>query len=145
MKPTAQRLSEVYCRPKKHEWKEVLTWDEHLTKSLPIVSWDWAMDGKCYPISRTENHYTLKDRTEIPVTHFIDLLQDNIAPWRLKEDGFETLSGVVYKRMFNSIIYGERVRNTITVITDTGKVYLNDKPTNCKTYTDLITLIKLIG
>jgi hypothetical protein len=144
MKTTAQRLSEVYCRPKKHEWKEVLTWDEHLTKSLPIVSWDWAMDGKCYPISRTENHYTLKDRTEIPVTHFIDLLHDKIVPWRLEEDEFITEEHNNSPRSIfidRSTVY---IKNGAMI--NRGLVTVKFVPfPGCKTYTDLITLIKLIG
>ena len=147
MKTTAQRLSEVYCRPKTDEWEEVLTWDEHLTKSLPIVSWDWAMDGKCYPISRNENHHTLKDRTEIPVTHFIDLLQDKIAQWRLEEDRLLWHSSInQYVISIGSKRYhvtSPPISNTVKVDVWSGDISITAD--GCKTYTDLLTLIKLIG
>jgi hypothetical protein len=85
------------------------------------------------------------NRTEIPVPHFTDLLRDTIAPWRLAEDGFQTMNGIVYALELRPVIDGETVARRITVITDTGKVYLSDGPTNVTTYTQLLTLIRLIG
>jgi hypothetical protein len=83
--------------------------------------------------------------TEIPASNFIDLLHDRLAPWRLAEDRFTTLGGSVYSKRFTIDSEDGKITRTITVITDNGRVYLNDGPTNVSTYTQLLTLIQLIG
>jgi hypothetical protein len=133
MKSTAERLSESYCRPNEIDWKAIeLIDDERVIRHYR----DWSI---CATVG------SLLGRTEIPVSHFIDLLNDSIAPWRLEEDGFQTMSGIVHTLELRPVIDGETVARRITVITDTGKVYLNDGPTNVTTYTQLLKLIELIG
>jgi hypothetical protein len=84
------------------------------------------------------------DRTEIPVPHFLDLLHDRLATWRLAEDGFTTLGGLVYSKRFTIDSEDGKTTRRVTVMTDTGRVYLGEGPTNVTTYTDLLTLIRLI-
>jgi hypothetical protein len=133
MKSTAERLKSSYCVPKGAEWDAF--------GLIPLaghkVMW---LGGEPTLVS---GEFT--DRAEIPVSHFIDLLSDSIVTWRLEGDGFNTMGGIVHTLELRPVIDGETVVRKITVITDTGKVYLNDGPTNVTTYTDLITLIRLIG
>jgi hypothetical protein len=86
-----------------------------------------------------------RDRTLIPVSHFIDLTHDRLTPWRLADDGFDTIGGVVYSKHFTIDSEYGKITRKVTVITDTGRVYLGAGPTNVSTYTDLLTLIRLIG
>jgi hypothetical protein len=84
------------------------------------------------------------DRTEIPVPHFTDLLRDTIAPWRLAEDGFKAYAdGHMYNINVHTDLhigaYGIYIRAR-----DAGEEVEIDL-NNIKTYTDLLTLIRLIG
>jgi hypothetical protein len=146
MKSTQERLAESYCKPKtEEEWAAIA---EHFT--IDALRKDYGRFGEIYFFQRfngmlSYSKHPIKERTEIPVSHFIDLLQDRLAPWRLAEDGFTTLGGSVYSKRFTIDSEGDKITRTITVITDTGRVYLNDGPTNVSTYTQLLTLIELIG
>jgi hypothetical protein len=133
MKSTAQRLNESYCKPTTPEEWEVFGL---MPLSGHYVTW---LGGEPTLISGK-----FADRAEIPTSHFIDLVHDRIAPWRLVEDGFGTIGGVTYRRLFTANHDGINMRWLITVITDTGRVYINDGPTNVKTYTQLTNLIELI-
>jgi len=149
MKITQERLAESYCRPKtEEEWKTVAGirplgkrfchqkdaksyWIEHL---IGVVSDD------------TVPH----DRTEIPVSHFTDLRHDSLAPWRLAEDGFRRIHPWKGSTMYELLIPDQR---SITVVDglvtawndndDLGNLGLPMK--GLTTYTDLITLMRLIG
>jgi hypothetical protein len=133
MRTAQERLSESYCRPNEIDWKAIeLIDDDRVIRNYR----DWSI---CATVG------SLLGRTEIPVSHFIDLLNDSIVPWRLVNDGFNTMGGIVHTLELRPVIDGETVVRKITAIADTGKVYLNDGPTNIETYTDLLTLIRLIG
>ena len=90
------------------------------------------------------------DRTEIPVPHFTDLLRDTIAPWRLAEDGFHAhpwRGTTMYelpipdRNMSISI-----VDDVVTAWNDADdKANLGLPMNGLTTYTDLLTLIRLIG
>jgi hypothetical protein len=131
MKTTAQRLSEVYCLPKgAKEWGMFGLIDIGTNYAV------WSVDGKA-----TVTDCNLPELfTQIPVQHFIDLMEDNIVAWRLVEDGFVNTH------------YGYRLNMILVTHPDpaTGvQVEIdNDMPVtisaNCKTYTDLITLINLL-
>lgn len=137
MKPTARRLSEVYCRPKTEE--ECIALNMHKSNVGVAVCKSILNDGL--------TGFNGSGRTEIPVTHFIDLLQDKIVPWRLEEDGFSHNTPMIEVASYPM--------GNITVCFHEGNVSVildpNDSPWHshickgCKTYTDLLTLIKLIG
>ena len=105
----------------------------------------YITNGKIWSIYRRFADVKDDNRTEIPVSHFTDLMHDRIAPWRLAEDGFTTLGGLVYSKHFTIDSEDGKITRKVTVITDTGRVYLNEGPTNVTTYTDLLTLIRMIG
>lgn len=141
MKTTAQRLSEVYCRPKtEEEWGKFKMWNTNLldAKELFPAIIEIGKTRQC--IQRELSHDNLIGRTEISVQHFIDIIEDRIVPWRLEEDGFD-VSILPYVKYVMSEFYE---RHSIQV---TGKfVFLNGwAMKGIKTYTDLINQIKLIG
>jgi hypothetical protein len=135
MKTTAQRLGESYCKPQtKEEWKQ-------LSGVFPLGKrFCHQKDAKSYRVedfTGVVSDIVPHDRTLIPVPHFIDLLHDRIAPWRLEEDGFEK-RGAWY--IFDTIV-GEfcidRDRYVYSMETE--------EQANVTTYTQLLTLIELIG
>lgn len=80
------------------------------------------------------------DRAEIPVQHFIDLIEDKIVAWRLVEDGFEVSEyGYTFKSVY---VHNPDPVTKIFVDVETE----NDAVpfTNVKTYSDLLTLIRLL-
>jgi hypothetical protein len=99
-----------------------------------------------------ENGFFWKDlkntKTEIPVSNFIDLLNDSIVPWRLELDGF-----VFYESTGQHILHTnglKRYHVTLPPMSNTVKVdaWDGDKGITADgitTYTELITLIRLIG
>jgi len=128
MKSTRERLSESYCRPNEIDWKAIeLIDDDRVTRHYR----DWSI---CATVG------SLLGRTEIPVSHFIDLLHDTIAPWRLEEDGFEFAHGEQF-----ICFEGEHS----IVVNEEGDLYIvhdqSEIPLNITTYTDLLTQIRLIG
>jgi len=109
-------------------------------------------DGKARPtLSSTGN------RVEIPVEHFIDLIHDRIAPWRLIEDGWtpfeHATAGTAYEYRCNEdalltfVPLGDDLPEFHTWPTDidgeTGN--LSVPYYGITTYTDLLNLIRLIG
>jgi len=133
MKPTAQRLSEVYCRPT----------TEGECKLLGIEKVNIGYDI-CQSWRGGLARYIDKGRTQIPVSRFIDLIQDAICAWRLEQDGFK-VSGD--DRIFSMNAH------TDVFVTDYG-IFMRARDRSdevevwcngVKTYTQLLTLIELIG
>jgi hypothetical protein len=131
MKTTAQRLSEVYCVPQNAKECKALNVSNgeigmKICKSL-------VSDGKAIFQGNL-------GRTEIPVQHFIDLIEDRIVAWRLVEDGFK-------KQDYGYIFY---LKDIEILLDKHFEVYLQDNNDcemyfdGCKTYTDLLTLIRLL-
>jgi hypothetical protein len=91
----------------------------------------------------------------VSVSIFIDLLTDRIAPWRLIEDGFApfAIAGTAYEFRCNEdalltyVPLGEGLPEFHVWPTDidgeTGS--LSVPYYGIRTYTDLLTLIRLIG
>ena len=123
MKTTAQRLSEVFCRPT----------TEGECKLLGIEKVNIGYDI-CQSWRGGLARYIDKGRTQIPVSRFIDLIQDAICAWRLEADNYNPYS----------------LCKDVDVQIDNGVVWLYHKEgsdiinTNVKTYTDLISLISLL-
>ena len=83
-------LDNTYCKPNIEEWEKITA----LLKSIEKYYWrKYDNDGNCFLHDDTVylSNGTIGDwntRTEIPVQHFIDLMEDKIVAWRLVEDGF---------------------------------------------------------
>ena len=132
MKSTAERLSESYCRPRTVEdWIDLMGFDQ--SKHAEFCKYSQSLGA-------IPSDNTIGRTTEIAVQHFIDLLRDTIAPWRLAEDAKERGGdprswGIIYVNQHH-----------IIEITKDMKVVLNGRPMKGITsYTELLTLIRLIG
>lgn len=156
-------LHNTYCKPNIEEWEKITA----LLKSIEKYYWrKYDNDGNCFLHDDTVylSNGTIGDwntRTEIPVQHFIDLIEDKIVAWRLVEDGFGRMSPDADRYEYEMIKYGRLARpwqnysaalRSLMVKCD-GEVWLSifvfgnevRHPCNVKTYTQLINLIELIG
>lgn len=131
-------LENTYCRPNEEEWEKIIS----LLKSIEKYWWRKYDDGRCFLHDNTVylSNGTIGDwntRTEIPVQHLIDLLEDRIVPWRLEEIGFNKIADVYF--------YGVNESN-IAVNPDLRITYSYPeiKFNGCKTLTDLQTLIRFL-
>jgi hypothetical protein len=151
MKSTAERLSEVYCKTTTYKkMREVIgSCDESVgfgsycglpNSDSEMFFYYSESDGYV----RVENNKP--DCTKIPVQHFIDLLKDNIAAWRLEEDGFNFFMG---KFPYYEFHPRKRIKLSWSETTKDSGVALelpdDAEWLNIKTYTQLLTLIELIG
>jgi len=155
MKSTAERLSESYCMPKtKEEWEAISIYFLDEIEYYGGVS-EWKQDfERCGSVFffYSDNYGGIlysssgNDRTEIPVSHFIDLLNDAIdAPWRLLDDGFEKeddCDGFTLERKGCKILVGIFLDGSVVVNLGVEYSVVNTTVSN---YTDLLTLIRLIG
>jgi hypothetical protein len=136
MKSTAQRLSEVYCRPNPEEWD--------LFGLIPLTGHYVAFIGG----EPTLISGKFAERVEVSVSHFIDLLNDSIVLWRIEEDGF-----MFYESTGQHVLHAnglKRYHVTLPPMSTTVKVDVWDgdkgiTANGITTYTDLLTLIRLIG
>jgi hypothetical protein len=144
MKSTQERLNKSYCRPTKNEWRALGIECPFRNSAVVKRFNDSSMD-----VTWTDYPELPNLRQEIPVSHFIDLLSDSIVPWRLEEDGFtetdfETCLGYEFalpngvtiqitQGLDVAVIEGDGLRRNLILFQ------------GCKTYTDLLTLIRLIG
>lgn len=123
-------IDKVYCVPKGEEWD--------IFGLIPLtghkVMW---LGGEPTLVSGTFN-----DRTEIPVTHFLDLLHDRIAGWRLEELGFNNPFGDTYTLRLEHDWNGVIVTRTIRVIC--GVVSVNGDEVSVTAFTDLMALIRML-
>ena len=144
MKTTQERLSEVYC---------VLKSDEEATAVFHVdcaylmhYPETWGKGDKVMVTDGMLGVWYNSTRTEIPVSHFIDLLNDSIVPWRLEEDGFKSTPWIDANQ------YEIALPKSKSVTVFKGQVTAWDDIKNSEidmdgitTYTDLLTLIRLIG
>jgi hypothetical protein len=143
MKTTKERLAESWCRPKTdEEWTLLLSYVPSPDNTICA----WADD-----FGLIEHENTLDWMTEeIPVPHFIDLFHDKIARWRLEEDGFEQICKPTCVTHHLTLSDGAIVQ--VTSGRDVSVIEKNEFKGDdhilfqgVRTYTDLITLIRLIG
>jgi hypothetical protein len=125
MKTTEQRLSEVYCRPTTQEEWDLFGLINLKGHQVMVLAGEPTLVKGDFP-----------NRTEIPVTHFQDLLNDSIVAWRLIEDDFVSCN-------IGLMTYVGPFR--IKVGIDGGAYLDGTHLPNVKTYTQLLTLIELIG
>jgi len=150
MKTTAQRLSEVFCRPKtEEEWNVLIGYKPH--KHATICKYSETFGA-------VESDHVSEGMTEIPVTHFDDLTKDKIASWRLEEDGIKCVG---FSTDGGSSMHGLNLTDKASALMVRFPIdgshpvirlgQFDEEKFNqvtfkgCKTYTDLLTLIKLIG
>ena len=144
-------LHNTYCKPNIEEWEKITA----LLKSIEKYYWrKYDNDGNCFLHDDTVylSNGTIGDwntRTEIPVQHFIDLIEDKIVAWRLEEDGFGRMSPDADRYEYEI----DPANNRSLMVKCDGEVWLSifvfgnevRHPCNVKTYTQLLTLIELIG
>jgi hypothetical protein len=166
MKSTAERLSEAYCRPKtKDEWVTIFSAkkmdrESSLADRYIEMKYDLAYvvsDGVLLPLNggmMWAHKRQMSMRTEIPVQHFLDLMNDSIVSWRALLDGFDIHSAThEIKNGFTEFKF-----NINEIYVFVKFPYDNSKPSvslfksdikipmeGCKTYTELLILIRLIG
>ena len=137
---TPTTLQNSYCVPKtEDEWRKVMP------TAIGKVSFGavWFAHGSLHNINQKQLEYG--GRTEITVQHFLDLVNDRIAPWRLHEIGFK------FDGTKNELICENGI---IHVGYWMGDVWCNIYPASIKkmvgismsveTFTDLLTLIKFL-
>ena len=154
MKSTAQRLCESYCRPiTEEEWAMFVGKNNVPSNALQLSKQGYdtlffhdlgaSMFMKFEPAKRR-----MGIRREVGLNQMADLLHDRIAPWRLEEDGF-----VFYASTGQHVLHTnglKRYHVTLPPMSNTVKVdvWNNDKAITADgatTYTQLLTLIELIG
>jgi len=150
MKTTSERLVNSYCIPKSHEdWDAIYPQAKWLSQYPSSHSHVFYVDGGKYLASYPNEN---PNRTEIPIQHFIDLIEDKICEWRLAEDGF--VESIWQNNHIHTLKLSETKEvlfnydgtcqvwqiQTIDEITEWNKVDFE----NVKTYSDLLTLIRLL-
>ena len=134
-------LENSYCVPRTvKEWVECVPWlnDDPLAKPPNDIS-------KCSFVAFADGTISKEPRegmTELPVHRFLDLLHDRIVPWRLEERGFNNPFDDTYTLRLEHDWDGIIVTRVIRVIG--GKVSVNGDDVNVTTFTDLLTLIRML-
>lgn len=148
MKTTAERLSESYCLPKTEEEWECLT-------NLPGLQLISDVTLEQVHLYLNQNRYIglalvsdkvdfcrpSKKRTEIPVSQFIQLLNDSIVSWRLEDDGFKKTPASHRLQIGDNSV--DWLWNHGFAMVAGARGFADFK--GIKTYTDLLTIIRLIG
>lgn len=83
-------LENSYCRPKTEEEWEMIYPNASWLGLYPSKESHVYFDGTGKYLASGPNENT--NRNEIPVQHFLDLLNDSIVPWRLEELNFNPTS-----------------------------------------------------
>ena len=148
MRTTAERLSEVYCKTTTYKkMREVIG---SLDESVGFGSYCGLPNSDSemfFYYSESDGYVRVENkkpnRAEIPVQNFIDLIEDKIVPWRLVEDGFENKYAFdyVYKVGVHTDLYITPNYYFIRGRYNSDEV---DISVNLKTYSDLLTLIRLL-
>lgn len=128
-------LQEVYCKPKTQE-------EHNMFPDLSTENYDGVFLHDelgmilCFSETSEEDIILLRSKTEIPVQHFLDLLNDSIVPWRLLEVGFDNHNGIFVRYVGN-----KRAEIYIEIGRD---IDVNRIPFHITTFTDLLTLIRFL-
>jgi len=131
-------LKDVYCVPKTdEEWGQFKMWDESKIDAKDLFPCIIEIGNTKQCIQRGLNHENLIGRTEIPVSKFIDLLEDRMVGWRLEEIGF------VHEVDVDFYILDLDDYRHIEWNSQEGVAY-DDSVLNIKTFTELETLIRFL-
>ena len=148
MKTTRERLDESYCRPTtEQEWADILSANPNIpNKPSRFVDLKhdlaYIVDRSVLIFGRFDYHRPkMALRKEIKTERQVDLMRDRIAPWRLVEDGFRFMFDGWIKAV--GIYYIEIDQQMNVKVTDDNDLYIDMD--GIKSYTDLLTLIRLIG
>ena len=120
-------LENSYCVPRDSEWDKFGL----INLNGNIIIWrsgTWTISDPTVP----------QGYSEIPVQHFIDLVEDRISSWRIKE--YQASKGV--RDGFWNVFYISQ-SHLISVEQD-GSFNLNGRKVYLDTFTDLLTLIKFL-
>ena len=126
-------LENSYCVPNNSQWVELIGYVPNRDTAIYAV---YDAEMGILDADDGEVNYL----TEIPVQHFIDLVEDRVTPWRLRELDFKMTSSY-------SMVNGEKQwmywKGTLTVTPDYASAG-GGSPLYLKTFTDLLTLIKFL-
>ena len=150
---TPTTLQNSYCVPKtEDEWAELgLKPHVYAEKSAVFGSKD---DPHNNGVAGPVNPHLLKaiGRVEIPAPKFLDLLHDRIAPWRLKEVGFEKTESFFRLKDLGRYVLETDEYYIVVRFHEHGFTtswsYINEYSDGTKyelaSFTDLLTLIKFL-
>ena len=125
-------LQKVYCTPTTQEEFDKFGLIKLSGHKVMILAGEPTLVKGDYP-----------DRTEIPVQHFLDLLDDRIVGWRLEEIGFSEKSNIEGERFL--IIRNDTNTDVWFLRANNGIVSFSDKTLNITTFADLLTLIRFLS
>ena len=124
-------LENSYCVPKTDEWRH---FEKQSDDDDIVMKWG----GEIITASLSGMAFTCNKRKEIPVQHFIDLVEDRPSTWRIKE--YQASKGV--RDGFWNVFYISQ-SHLISVEQD-GSFNLNGRKVYLNTFTELLTLIKFL-
>lgn len=118
-------------------------------KAYCVNSSDWSTNI----VYETDNRYPIyehgENKTEIPTSQFIDLMNDSIVPWRLEQDGFvEVHLPTCIAHEFtkdNGVVIQVTSGGDVSVIERRGWKTDHILMQGIKTYTQIITQNELVG
>ena len=140
-------LENSYCVPTKEQWAQIqkiepkgyINFMGAFKKgNVIMVEWDHIDVGNMILSNKKSD---VHDRKEIPVQHFIDLVEDRISGWRLEEVGFVNHSTQYIGLFGSSHIHYTISNGHIRVTPFDGIKGINAYIT---TFTELLTLIKFL-
>lgn len=143
-------LENSYCVPKNSkEWKALLLCNATMRNCIRIRNRGQIAFLQITPLitlmDADKDEFHFGDRKEIPVQHFIDLVEDRISSWRLEEVGFKvdhTKRHVLKVEDSNDeIVIGVNSMQVVFFYFEHG---MESKTTSITTFTDLLTLIKFL-
>lgn len=132
-------LENSYCVPQTKEEKSRFP---HLdTENHCGVFYDSDYGVLCFD----ESEWIHSNGKEIPVQHFIDLVEDRITPWRIAELGFSRLvDGYQYIELGDCSIYVFAGTISFKIYVMPTSEFAEDIRAYITTFTDLLTLIKFL-
>lgn len=136
-------LENSYCVPRDSEWDKFGL----INLNGNIIIWrsgTWTISDPTVP----------QGYSEIPVQHFIDLVEDRISAWRLREVEFrstntnDNASNVFFRGMSYMasihVSYIDGKLHDISIEPCGGEDVASIDELNISTFTDLLTLIKFL-
>ena len=153
-------LENSYCVPTKEQWAQIQKIEPKgyvnfmgafKKGNVIMVEWD-HIDVGYMILSKKKSE--VRDRKEIPVQHFIDLVEDRITPWRLEEVSFrstnpnDSASNVFFKRMSYMasvhVSYMDGKLHDISIEPYGSEEVASIDELNISTFTELLNLIKFL-
>lgn len=124
------RIEDVYTVPKTEEEWKLFPVRVRSDREICLSS-----NGRCMTVRI--GHCSSLGMTEIPVHHFLDLLNDKIAPWRLLEVGF-------FRYESDHMAFDEIGLSVYDIGAEVHYVR-NIDPLNINTFSELLQMMKFCG